>query len=160
MLCCSLYCAGVSHPHMTSNVCVAILLLACAHVCPLCFRSSCHAWRWRQPTKCTTRGFHAHSSTGQADQNPIASLQSPPSCAFASVLVVFAQSTGISCCWNGSGASLTTSQSECDINIDHCCMTCVTVCWHNCAYLSAGLTGSLSLLDWQRCIPDVKPLRM
>ncbi len=91
----------------------------------------------------------------------------------------------ISCCWDGSGASLTTSQSEHDMDIGHCCMTCATVCRHNCAYLSAGPTGRLSLLhdmctsmSSQLCIlegrsyrktvvagmtavhPDNKPLRM
>ena len=51
-----------------------------------------------------------------------------------------------SCCWNGSSASWTTSQSEFDKDISHCCMTCVTVCRHNYVYLRAGPTGRLSLL--------------
>ena len=65
-----------------------------------------------------------------------------------------------SCCWNGSSASLATCQSECDMDIGHCCMTRVTVCRYNCAYLSAGPTGNQLLLEWQQCILDNKPVRI
>jgi len=138
--------------HTVWHFCSWLVRLCVPHV----FLSSWHAWSCQQPTKCT-KWLEKGATTLMDLQDMLTKSHLPPR---KHRFVVHSLQSwlclqdpqGLSCCWNDSGVSLTTSQSEFDMDVGHCCMTCVTVCCQNCANLRAGPTGRQSLLASQACI--------